>query len=728
HTILPWHLFIGRIKDTVLEPACSVTTDKLSALELFMKDEIIKKLMKDGSDYYKLVRLQEFDDVIEKRVGKRLKAKPLSINADWRKLLDEEFDKGEKKVIDSDEELARIEKAAALNVLATSRISVLAGDAGTGKTTVLSVLCKHKEIAAGGILLMAPTGKATVRLKEAMSEKNISYEAMNVAQFLNKSKRYCAEDMRYTLSKIEGANEKETIIIDEASMLTEEMFGALMESIGKAKRIIFVGDPNQLTPIGSGCPFVDLVNLLRDKVTKNFPVVTDNYAELTINRRQADSEERLDVELAKTFTRNNLDSDKSIIAEIIKKPNDKIKFIRWTDRAELEDKLLEIIKDTAGMSSVDDVKGFDKFLGGTEKDGYMYFNLGAAKMIEKWQILAPVKNMPQGVININRLIHQKYRKNFIDLANKKGYQRRIPKALGSDGIVYGDKVINVINNGRDSYPKGLENYVANGEIGIACKCFYKRGSANYLNVEFSSKQGMTFSYDYRDFSEESGVDFLELAYALTVHKAQGSQFDTVILVLAEPCRIISRELIYTALSRQRANIVILYNDEPHKLMKYASNEYSDIARRFTDLFVGSRDKEHYPQVVEVNGKFYDENKIHRTARNEMVRSKSEVIIANSLDKHGIPYSYEKELILDGIRKVPDFTIEDGDAGEIWYWEHCGMMDVEKYRKNWESKKAFYAAHGIVEGENLIVTYEDGNGLDSYEIDKLVKSKFEDMIY
>lgn len=77
---------------------------------------------------------------------------------------------------------------------------------------------------------------------------------------------------------------------------------------------------------------------------------------------------------------------------------------------------------------------------------------------------------------------------------------------------------------------------------------------------------------------------MELAYALTVHKAQGSQFNTVILVIAEPCRIISREMLYTALTRQFEKVVVLYNKDPHELLKYSSEEYSDISRRFTDLF------------------------------------------------------------------------------------------------------------------------------------------------
>ena len=99
-----------------------------------------------------------------------------------------------------------------------------------------------------------------------------------------------------------------------------------------------------------------------------------------------------------------------------------------------------------------------------------------------------------------------------------------------------------------------------------------------------------------------------------------------------------------------------------------------------------------------------------------------------LYESNIHYEYEKELILDGVHKLPDFTIEDAESGETWYWEHCGMMHDEKDRKKWEEKKKFYEVHGIIENENLIVTVENGNGFDSsivkeknYEIFKITSN-------
>lgn len=111
-------------------------------------------------------------------------------------------------------------------------------------------------------MLLAPTGKATVRMMDSMGKDMDGVTAQNVAQFLVKSGRFDWNEMRYKLSEHDYRDVPETVIVDEASMLTEEMFGALMQALKAAKRIIFVGDPNQLPPIGAGRPFVDLVGLL----------------------------------------------------------------------------------------------------------------------------------------------------------------------------------------------------------------------------------------------------------------------------------------------------------------------------------------------------------------------------------------------------------------------------------------------------------------------------------
>lgn len=89
HTILPRDLLVNKVNELILEPACHVTTDIMKAIQKFNEPLIMEREMKDGTEYYKLVRIHEYDEIIEKRVRKRLSAAPHEINADWRKLFDD---------------------------------------------------------------------------------------------------------------------------------------------------------------------------------------------------------------------------------------------------------------------------------------------------------------------------------------------------------------------------------------------------------------------------------------------------------------------------------------------------------------------------------------------------------------------------------------------------------------------------------------------------------------
>ena len=275
----------------------------------------------------------------------------------------------------------------------------------------------------------------------------------------------------------------------------------------------------------------------------------------------------------------------------------------------------------------------------------------------------------------------------------------IPKPKGAEQIVYGDKVINIKNHGRKNvYPE--ENatfYIANGEIGLVVGQFRTKNMKSppwLLKVEFSSQPGYAYDFRDRDFGEEA-EPILELAYALTVHKAQGSEFNKVILSLPNPCRLLSRELLYTALTRQREQIVILHQGARSEIRKFTSDDYSEAARRLTNLL-------QKPSLIEHKGKFYEERLIHRTLRDEMARSKSELTIADRLYSNNIDYLYEYPLTLNGRTRYPDFTIEDAESGRKFYWEHCGMLLDPQYRERWERKLQWYRNNGIL-------PWEEGGG-------------------
>jgi hypothetical protein len=286
-------------------------------------------------------------------------------------------------------------------------------------------------------------------------------------------------------------------------------------------------------------------------------------------------------------------------------------------------------------------------------------------------------------------------------------------------------VINTVNGHRnDVYPAKNQAYLANGEIGLVVGQFKgstwkPKGLPWKIEVEFSSQLGFKYGFGDRDFGEEKEAS-LELAYALTIHKAQGSEFGITFVVVPNPCRLLSRELLYTALTRQRERVVLLHQGDVRALLKLSSAEHSATARRLTNLFTD-------PNPIEHVGIFLEDGLIHRTARGELVRSKSEVIIANLLHGLGIAYAYEQPLVgLEGSVRYPDFTIEDAETGQRVFLEHLGMMTEPAYRRRWRAKLDWYREQNVLpaeEGEGelgTLVTTTEENGIDSAAIERRLR--------
>ncbi|MCK6477975.1 MAG: ATP-dependent RecD-like DNA helicase [Phycisphaerales bacterium] len=747
NSLLPQDQVVLRVRDLTLDPPCQVDADLMTVAKEAFGDAVVEVPLATSAPALQLGRLAEMGGVIRTSITKRSGGKRLEVKADWRKLLDAHLaTKGAEKP-DELEERARVEKTAALKELAESRVSVLIGPAGTGKTTLLSVLCGHPDVAAGDILLLAPTGKARVRMEQ--STKDLRLKGYTIAQFLSPD-RYDGTTGRYRLSDQPPDDCPRTVIIDEASMLTEEMLAALLQALKGVHRLIFIGDPRQLPPIGTGRPFVDIINHLAPAgITEMFPRVAPGFAELTIRRRQA-GEEREDLQLAEWFSGAPIaPGEDDVFDKVIATGESKhVRFVPWETAEELRTALIDTLVDELGLSSPDDIVRFDATLGGVPWNDIRFFNprrddtpagRGAAEISEGWQILSPVRAGAHGVPDLNRLIHETFRSAMVKASTERGHQT--PKPKGPEKIVYGDKVINLINTDpahpryrhRRVYPAKDKPYIANGEIGMTVGFFWRGRAENTkryrenLEVEFSSQPGFKYTYTERDFGEE-GNPVLELAYALTVHKSQGSEFGTVILVLPNPCRLLSREMLYTALTRQRNRIVILHQGDRAGLRKYSTDDNSETARRLTNIFEA-------PRPILIEGRIFEEGLIHRSTADIMVRSKSEVIIADHLERlrkdTGVEYAYERPLTIGAVTKYPDFTIEDMESGITVYWEHCGMLHVPSYRQRWEEKLAWYRANGILPYEEgggdkgtLVVTRDEPNGsIDSAKITKLLTDLF-----
>lgn len=719
HTLQPRRTIVSEIRDLPLAPKCDVTSDTIEVAEGENFDEqILCAKLTDNSTGYQLRRMAKCGEVIRGLVEKRVKAHPHPIEADWHQLLDDALSNTlSGGILTERDKQARREKVAALRILATRRLSVLVGPAGTGKTTLLSALVRSHEISRGGVMLLAPTGKARVRMEEKVGDSR--FPAKTIAQFLHSTQRFDGAAQRYLLTGQPGDKVAETVIIDECSMMTEEMMASTFEALAGVKRLILVGDHRQLPPIGAGKPFVDIVRFLTpDTFAAPFPKIHEEtgYTELTVSMRQSEAPGgRDDARLAGWFTGSELPPGEDDILDLFngRRQSQNLEIHEWNSPAELQRLLSRSLHNELGENGVLSQERFDRILGATIQNGYAYFNNGVAgKHAETWQILTPVHQHPWGVTEINRSLHNEWRKTNLEASRKTSF-RKFCKPVGQDQIVYGDKVINNRNHQRWSWPPGERRTLSNGEIGMVVT---KWGSTKEIHVEFSSQPKLNFTYTPSEFSDDKSPE-LELAYALTVHRAQGSEFGKVFLILPKNRRMLSREMLYTALTRQREKVIILCEGPVIELIALSSDRFSETKTRLTNLF-----RRPNPKLFETT--FLDANLIHQTERGELVRSKSEVIIADHLHRRRINYRYEEPLKLGNDLRIPDFTFEDDDSGAVYYWEHCGMLFSEDYARRWEKKKALYREHGIHEGGGpngtLIVTRDDSQGgISSKEISELV---------
>jgi hypothetical protein len=485
HSLLPLSDLLERLQTKAMDEPFPIDEDILMAQseEEFFKEEIESILpgKENKFHFFKLQRLIEAKSIIRQRINiEQIVGKPYKIEKDWLQEINSYrgFTPLDKSRADyNDELLAREEKAESLRVLTNYRFSVLIGPAGSGKTSLLEIFEEVPEIKRGGVLKLAPTGKARVKL---------GHDAKTLAQFLYPD-RYDAATGNYSINE-EGAkfSGAKNIIIDEASMLTEEQLASLFDALGPVDRIILVGDYRQLPPIGTGRPFVDIVSQLRPEIFKHEKIRTaPAYAELRQIRRQSqENDKRWDVALSKCFgdepTKEDIETFHSLASnEIISKH---IRLEKWYESDDFRNKFPAILEAELGLDSNDVSKAFNLAIGGKEFGNFIYFNYGnAEKIIENWQILSPVNGYGYGVKEVNKFIQTTYRKSFIELAlnvqakdSRYFKKRKVAKPKGSDNIVYGDKVINLKNTRWENWQKirpndkkqEAFNYVANGEIGV----------------------------------------------------------------------------------------------------------------------------------------------------------------------------------------------------------------------------------------------------------------------
>ena len=402
---------------------------------------------------------------------------------------------------------------------------VLTGGPGTGKTTTINAIIRFFESEGAELRLAAPTGRAAKRMTEATG-----YEAQTIHRMLELTGM--PEDDRegqpvHFERNAEKPLEADVIIIDEMSMVDIHLMHSLLMAVTAGTRLILVGDENQLPSVGPG-------NVLRDIIRSGqFPVV-----ELTKIFRQA-SESDIVVNAHKI--------NRGEQVEINNKSRDFF-FLKRYDADIIIRVVIALIQEK--LPKYVEAKPFEI------------------------QVLTPMRKGLLGVERLNQIL-QRYL-NPPDPSKKE-------KEIGQGLFREGDKVMQIRNNyqlewevrGRYGIPVDKGVGVFNGDTGIIRTI---NEFAELAEVEF--EDGRYAQYTFKQLDE------LELAYAVTIHKSQGSEYPAVIIpILSGPRMLMNRNLLYTAVTRARKCVTVVGSEETFREMinnEKQQRRYSSLDKRIQE--------------------------------------------------------------------------------------------------------------------------------------------------
>ena len=404
---------------------------------------------------------------------------------------------------------------------------ILTGGPGTGKTTTINAIIRYFEGQGAEIRLAAPTGRAAKRMTEATG-----YEAQTIHRLLELSGMPEDNDQNaqavHFERNAENPLEADVIIIDEMSMVDIQLMHSLLQAVIAGTRLILVGDENQLPSVGPG-------NVLHDIIqSQAFPVI-----ELTKIFRQA-SESDIVVNAHKINRGEQI---------LLNNKSRDFFFLKRYDADIIIRVVIALIQEK--LPRYVEAKPFDI------------------------QVLTPMRKGLLGVERLNQIL-QRYL-NPPDAAKK---ERESMHGLLREG----DKVMQIRNNyqmeweirGRYGIPieKGIG--IFNGDTGILRTI---NEFAETAEVEF--EDGRWAEYSFKQLEE------LELAYAITIHKSQGSEYPAVILpLLSGPKMLMNRNLLYTGVTRARKCVTVVGSEETFGEMirnEKQQKRYSSLGTRIREL-------------------------------------------------------------------------------------------------------------------------------------------------
>ena len=685
---------------------------RIKAQPEWKQNFVSEKYLKVDREFYKgAIHLRDEDDelylydrvrwederFIEEVFNQRLVAADIQLKRPvgdefWRKVLYKSESSLVEKAGARYEEAVRKQQEACSTIL-NKRFAAITGGAGTGKTTIVSALIKAIRKVEGegaGVAVLAPTGKATDRLRAGFDDAAL--RSVNTRTIHSILARYGWLNQNMTFKKSGGKRIQEfgTIIVDECSMIDLTLMAALFRAIDWdcVTRLILVGDAAQLPPIGVGKVYAEIVTYLRGDYPDNLASLTENLRKM---ESQAEGKGDGILTLASCFINDAVRGSqeesepqslerKRLISRLHEggEVDRDLRIVYWEDAEYLQETVVEEI--TKDFEELLDVKG-------EGLEAAEIWKKALDEDINCMQILSPVRGDLFGTESINQKVQGVKSAGFLE---RKGEL---------DGFTYFDKVIQVVNRPESNPLRGYDHRIRdkveleifNGEIGKVVPtgkwgaALRSRGRIKQFSVQFSGKENISVNYGFPADKPEGN---LELAYALSVHKAQGSEFNRVYVVLPQGRASAQQmELIYTALTRASQHCTVFVQDSVETLVNAMRPEQSALKLINSSLFNFNPVR---PELAAKSG-WYEAGKIHEALTGDMVRSKSEVIITNLLHERGVAFWYEKPLLApDGTLYLPDFTVKH--LGEEYYWEHVGMLADPEYEQHWEEKKAWYEKH------------------------------------
>lgn len=396
-------------------------------------------------------------------------------------------------------------------------LMVITGGPGTGKTTTINAIIRYFEMEGLDIYLAAPTGRAAKRMTEATG-----YEAKTIHRLLELTGIPEESSARVHFERnAQNPLEANVIIIDEMSMVDIFLMHALLSAVVTGTRLILVGDVNQLPSVGPGSVLKDIIR------SGEFPVV-----ELTKIFRQASQSD---------IVVNAHKINQGIPVVLDNKSMDFF-FLKRYDANVIISIVITLIQ-----------KKLPKFVDAQPYD---------------IQVLTPMRKGLLGVERLNGILQQ-----YLNPPEKEKKEKEHGNGLFREG----DKVMQIKNNYQIEWEvRGLYGIPVEKGVGVF------NGDTGILREINTFAETVTVEFDERKFVEYSfkQLDELELAYAITIHKAQGSEYPAVIIpLLGGPKMLMNRNLLYTAVTRARKCVTLVGDEKTFEEMENNRMEQS----RYTTL-------------------------------------------------------------------------------------------------------------------------------------------------